>query len=190
MFKHNVFNKIDIKKHLFKINKIYLLLNKKQQNIQDVIENYRILYEKYNNNNDEIKFKLLYNLNIMIYKQQLFLKLSKSLRYHIQILIDLEETYDIDHKLIEINNIERTLLGKKSEYKVEKILKNFVIKNKYIYIQNIDIIKLFKLDLKNIKNMKGEVDGILLYYDGHHYIIDYFIEVKSSIKASLRRAEQ
>ena len=86
--------------------------------------------------------------------------------------------------MIEINNIERTLLGKKSEYKVEKILKNFVIKNKYIYIQNIDIIKLFKLDLKNIKNMKGEVDGILLYYDGRDYIIDYFIEVKSSIKAT------
>jgi hypothetical protein len=185
MFKHNIFNKIDIKKHLFKISKINLLLNKKQKNIQDVIENYRILYEKYNNNdNDGIKFKILYNLNIMMYKQQLFLKLSKSLRHHIQILIDLEEKYDIDHKLIEINNIERTLLGKKSEYKVEKILKSFVIKNKYIYIQNIDIIKLFKLDLKNVKNMKGEVDGILLYYDGRDYIIDYFIEVKSSIKAT------
>ena len=37
---------------------------------------------------------------------------------------------------------------------------------------------------KNIKNMKGEVDGILLYYDGRDYIIDYFIEVKSSIKAT------
>jgi hypothetical protein len=52
MSKHNIFNKIDIKKHLFKINKINLLLNKRQKNIQEVIENYRILYEKYNNNND------------------------------------------------------------------------------------------------------------------------------------------
>jgi hypothetical protein len=184
MSKHNIFNKINIKKHLFKINKINLLLNKKQKNTQEVIENYRILYDKYSNSNDDIKCKLLYNLNILLYKQQLFLKLSKNLRFHIQNLIDLEEKYDIDHKLIEINNIERTLLGKKSEYKVEKILKNFVIKNKYIYIQNIDIIKLFKLDLKNIKNMKGEADGILLYYDGSDYIIDYFIEVKSSIKAT------
>ena len=184
MAKHNILNKMDIKKYLFKINKINLILNKKQKNLQEVIENYRILYDKYNTNADDIKFKLLYNLNIMIYKQQLFLKLSKSLRYNVQNLIDLEEKYDIDHKLIEINNIERTLLGKKSEYKVEKILKNFIIKNKYIYIQNIDIIKLFKLDLKNIKNMKGEADGILLYYDGSDYIIDYFIEVKSSIKAT------
>lgn len=184
MAKHNILNKMDIKKYLFKINKINLLLNKRQKNIQEVIENYRILYDKYNTNAEYIKFKLLYNLNIILYKQQLFLKLSKSLKYHIQLLIDLEEKYDIDHKLIEINNIERTLLGKKSEYKVEKILKNFIIKNKYIYIQNIDIIKLFKLDLKNVKNMKGEADGILLYYDGSDYIIDYFIEVKSSIKAT------
>lgn len=119
-----------------------------------------------------------------MYRYQLFLKLSQSLRYNIQNLIDLEEKYDIDHKLIEINNMERSLLGKKSEYKVEKILKSFVSKNKYIYIQNIDVIKLFKLDLKHIKHLKGEVDGILLYFDGNDYIIDYFIEVKSSIKST------
>jgi len=183
MSTHSVFNKIDIKKFLFKINKINLLLNKKQKHIQGLISNYSILYEKYNNN-EEIKFKLLYNLNITTYRYQLFLKLSQSLRYNIQNLIDLEEKYDIDHKLIEINNMERSLLGKKSEYKVEKILKSFVSKNKYVYIQNIDIIKLFKLDLKHIKNLKGEVDGILLYFDGTDYIIDYFIEVKSSIKST------
>jgi len=183
MSTNSVFNKIDIKKHLFKINKINLLLNKKQKNIKTLITNYSVLYEKYINN-EEIKCKLLYNLNITMYRYQLFLKLSQSLKYNIQNLIDLEEKYDIDHKLIEINNMERSLLGKKSEYKVEKILKNFVSKNKYIYIQNIDIIKLFKLDLKHIKNLKGEVDGILLYYDGTDYIIDYFIEVKSSIKST------
>ena len=71
MAKHNILNKMDIKKYLFKINKINLILNKKQKNIQEVIENYRILYDKYNTNAEYIKFKLLYNLNIMIYKQQI-----------------------------------------------------------------------------------------------------------------------
>ena len=191
MYYHNVFMNININKYLFKLNKIFLLLDKKELAIKNLIKKYRLLYETYIHKKD-VSLKILYNLNNITYKQQIFIKLSKILKFHIHELINLQEKYDIEHKLIEINNIERTLLGKKTEYKVEKIIKEFInLTNtnnttnvNYIYIQNIDVIKLFHLNIKDVKNFKGELDGILLYYDGNDYIIDYFIEVKSSIKST------
>ena len=184
MVKCNLFNKFNIRKYLFKINKINILLDTRKAHIQNLIVYYRELNEKYSNNN-EFKMRILFNVNGIYHKYKLFLKMSQELKYNIQNLVDLEEKYDIDHKLIEINNLERTLLGKKSEYKVEKILKDYVKYNsKYIYLVNINIIKLLELDLRTIKNMKGEVDGLLIYFDGTDYIIEYIIEVKSSIKST------
>ena len=184
MVKNNLFNKFNIRKYLFKINKINILLEKRKVHFHKLIAYYRVLNEKYSNNN-KLKLKILFNINGLSHKYQLFIQMSKQLKYNIQNLINLEEKYDIDHKLIEINNLERTLLGKKSEYKVEKILKDYVKYNSnYIYLINIDFIKLLQLELKTIKNIKGEVDGLLIYLDGTDYIIEYFIEVKSSIKST------
>jgi hypothetical protein len=184
MVKNNLFNNFNIKKYLFKLNKINILLEKKKFHFHKLIAYYRVLNEKYSNN-EKFKLKILFNINALSHKYQLFIQMSKQLKYNIQNLIILEEKYDIDHKLIEINNLERTLLGKKSEYKVEKILKDYVKYNtNYIYLINIDFIKLLQLDLNSIKNIKGEVDALLIYLDGKDYIIEYFIEVKSSIKST------
>lgn len=184
MVKNNLFNNFNIKKYLFKLNKINILLEKKKIHFHKLIAYYRVLNEKYSNN-EKFKLKILFNINALSHKYQLFIQMSKQLKYNIQNLIILEEKYDIDHKLIEINNLERTLLGKKSEYKVEKILKDYVKYNtNYIYLINIDFIKLLQLDLNSIKNIKGEVDALLIYLDGKDYIIEYFIEVKSSIKST------
>ena len=125
MVKNNLFNNFNIKKYLFKLNKINILLEKKKIHFHKLIAYYRVLNEKYSNN-EKFKLKILFNINALSHKYQLFIQMSKQLKYNIQNLIILEEKYDIDHKLIEINNLERTLLGKKSEYKVEKILKDYV----------------------------------------------------------------
>ena len=44
--------------------------------------------------------------------------------------------------------------------------------------------KFFGLNNNNSNKIKGELDGVLLYYDGNNYIVEKIIEVKSSIKST------
>lgn len=183
MFHENVLCKINLCKYFFKLSKIHIILEKRKKNFQELIQYYKLLMVQYELNKS-LQVKLLCSLNLIHYKYQLFLKLSRQLNFYLQQFIELEEKNDIEHKLIEINNMERTLLGKKSEYYAETILKKYCKLNpKYIYVQNIDFIKLLKLPIQDINQLKGEIDGLLLYQEGYHYYIEYMIEVKSSIKS-------
>jgi hypothetical protein len=105
-------------------------------------------------------------------------------------LLELESSYGIDHTLIELNNMERTILGKKSEYIANKSILEFISnknkcnKNKYFFEYNINLLKLFDIEINHDKNIKGEIDGMIIIFDGNNYIIEKMIEVKSSIKAT------
>jgi len=48
------------------------------------------------------------------------------------------------------------------------------------------------LNIKSIQesSIKGEVDGMIIYYDGINYIIEKIIEVKSSIKATFEDTQK
>ena len=186
LFTHNLFPNLNINKYLFKLYKFIKLLDIKKNDVGNTISYYQKLYETYNNK-DDVKFKILMNINCYITKFQKYNKILNELVYLVNNLINLEEEYDIDHKLIEINNMERGLLGKKSEYMVDKIIKSYIEykNNRYIYIQNVDIIKLFKLKVNEVDKIKGEIDGILFSQDeDNNYVIEKIIEVKSSIKAT------
>ena len=183
MFHENVLCKMNLRKYFFKLSKIYTILEKKKKNFQELIQYYQLLMVQYELNKP-LQIKLLCSLNLIQYKYQLFLKLSRQLNFYLQQFIELEEKNDIEHKLIEINNMERALLGKKSEYYAETILKKYCkLYPKYIYIQNIDFIKLLKLPIQDVHQLKGEIDGLLLYQEDNDYYIEYMIEVKSSIKS-------
>ena len=82
--------------------------------------------------------------------------------------------------------MERSFLGKKSEYTANKVVSLFVMKSikKYFFLSNINLIKLLSIDTNNSVKIKGELDGIILYHNGTNYIIEKIIEVKSSIKAT------
>ena len=183
MFNENVLCKINLRKYFFKLSKIHTILTQRKKNFQELIQYYQLLMVQYESNK-QLQVKLLCSLNLIHYKYQLFLKLSRQLNFYLLQFIELEEKNNIEHKLIEINNMERTLLGKKSEYYAETILKKYCKLNpKYIYIQNIDFIKLLKLQIQNVHQLKGEIDGLLLYQENNDYFIEYIIEVKSSIKS-------
>jgi hypothetical protein len=140
--------------------------------------------------------KLMMGLNTISYRYKLLLINSKKIIENVNKLIDLEGRYGIDHKLIQLNNMERSFLGKKSEYTANKVIHDYVnfmnLKLKeecrydmyYYYETNVDLIKLFSIFFNHKESIKGEVDGIIIYFDGTNYIIDKIIEVKSSIKAT------
>jgi hypothetical protein len=54
----------------------------------------------------------------------------------------------------------------------------------YYYEANIDFLKLLEISPGHTDSLKGEVDGILIYYENGIYVIERIIEVKSSIKAT------
>jgi hypothetical protein len=106
-------------------------------------------------------------------------------------LIELESLYEIDHKLIKLSNMERSILGKKSEYTANKIIIEYINTiNKthkdriYYYETNINFLKFLNINAFHEFNIKGEVDGMIIYFDGTDYIIDKIIEVKSSIRST------
>ncbi len=190
MHTYSIFPKIDIKKYLFKINVLFRLIEEKKNNILQSINSIRDLYET-QCTNIKFNFKILIYINTLIYKFKIYNKNSKDLIDHVNKLIEIENDFDIDHKLIDLNNIERSFLGKKSEYTANKIILEFIsILNKtdntkkYYYEINIDILKLLNIDSNHEINLKGEVDGMIISYDGKEYIIEKIIEVKSSIKAT------
>ena len=191
MHSYNVFPNIDIKRYLFKINAFMKLIDEKKNNIVNTIDTIRNLYDTKKDTEIKLNFKILVYINTSIFKLKIFIKYSKELIYFINKLIEMEKIYDIDHKLIELNNMERSFLGKKSEYTANKIVFEYIeILNKsssdmvYYYETNVDILKLLNIDTNHITNLKGEIDGVIISYNGIEYIIEKIIEVKSSIKAT------
>lgn len=184
MSEHFLFFKINFRKYLFNIKKIFSLLKKREIGLSKELERFKNLYDIFNI--ESIKFKILRTINSCNRKISLFRVYKRELLYYINNFIELESKYGIDQKLINIINSERTLIGKKSEYNVNKLIKNYVNENnKYIYVENVDIFKLFQIKVSNINKCKGEVDGLILKLDrNNNYIIEYLIEIKSSLKAT------
>lgn len=191
----NIFPYIDIKKYMFKIYNISKIIDERKNTLLKTIKTIRSLFD-IKPDNRILDIKLMMGLNTISYRYKLLLINSKKILESINKLIELEGKYGIDHKLIQLNNMERSYLGKKSEYTANKVIYDYVnlINNNlkknnrydvyYYYETNIDIIKLFDIRLNHKDTIKGEVDGIIIYYDGKNYIIDKIIEVKSSIKAT------
>jgi hypothetical protein len=87
--------------------------------------------------------------------------------------------------------MERCVLGKKSEYAANKILNEYIdfinkksSNKKYYYETNINFLKFLGIHVYHENNIKGEVDGMIISYDGKTYVIEKIIEVKSSIKST------
>lgn len=185
MDENHLFYKINFNKYLFNIKKIHFLLKKRENSIEGEIQKFKDLYNEYNNNN-KIKFQILHTINICNRKYTLFNKYKRELLHLINEFNILEEKYGIDQKLIDIVNTERKLIGKKSEYNVNNLIKKYIKQendNNLFYLENVDIFKNFNIKM-NSDICKGEIDGIILKKENEEYIIQNIIEVKSSIKAT------
>lgn len=93
--------------------------------------------------------------------------------------IDFEKSYGIDHNMIKLNNTERCVLGKKSEYFANKIMNLYInyineklVDKKYYYETNINFLKFLGIPAYHEYNIKGEVDGMIISYDGNIYLIE------------------
>lgn len=182
MAHNNVFPDTDIKKYMFKIAAFFKLINYKKDTLKKTIDNVRDIIDL--KSDFTFKVKIITAINTLTYRYNIFLKYSKQLIYYTNKLIDLEISFDIDHKLIALNNMERCFLGKKSEYVANKIIEKYVSRQNYFYEININLLKLLDIDIGHSDNLKGEIDGIIISYNGSDYIIEKIIEVKSSIKAT------
>jgi len=187
LFELNIFPNIIINKYLCKIDVFYKLLEKRKDVLLTNLNKMRLIMIF--KNNYDFKIKILNIINNFLYKFMIFNKITKKILYYLNELLNLESSYGIDHKLIRLANMEHDILGKKSEFTVNKILNKYIFdknidEKKYFYETNIDLLKLFNIELNNICNIKGEIDGIIFYYDGCDYIIEKIIEVKSSIKST------
>ena len=189
MHESNLFYKLNFRRYLFNIKKIFQLLKKRDLGLKNEIKRFNELYNFFPSKS--VKFKLLQTINTTSNKLIQFKKYKIKLEHLINKFKELELKYDIDQDLININNSERTLIGKKSEYNVKHLLLNYIKdlnqkinEEKYIYLENIDIFKLFNVKINNNKDCKGEIDGLILRKENNIYIIEYIIEAKSSIKAT------
>ena len=182
---HHVFPKKNIVKFMYKTNVFRTLIEKKRKILQETLKNIRNIFE---NTEYENKLRHLVGLNTFTRRCQIFNKYSAKIIYLFDKLILLEESYGIDHKLIELNNLQRSFLGKKSEYVANKVMKEYVSicttsPNRFYYETNINFLKLLNINFDFRPPIKGEIDGLLISYNGSEYIIESFIEIKSSIKA-------
>jgi hypothetical protein len=191
MNNNHVFPCIDIKNYMFKLATFLKIIDNKKKSINNAINTIRNIFNIKNINDKIFQIKIITAINNLNFKYQIFLKFSKKLIYLINQLINLEFNFGIDHKLIDLNNLERAFLGKKSEYIVNKVitehLNNF---QNYYYITNIDFIKLLNIEINHPNNLKGEVDGLILFFNGKNYIIEKIIEVKSSIKSTFEDTQK
>ena len=184
---YNVFPKKNIVKFMYKTDAFIRLIDKKRKILQHTIKNIRDIFDSVNPiENDDTKFKLLHGLNTFSHRCQIFNKYSAKIIHLFKKLILMEESYGIDHKLIDLNNIQRSFLGKTSEYIANKVMKEYIKScDRLIYYEiNIDLLKLLNINFDARAPIKGEIDGIVISFDGIDYIIEYFIEIKSSIKSS------
>ena len=184
-----LFYRLNFKKYIFNIKKIFYLLKKREISLGKELERFQELYDLFIDK--DIKFKLLKTINSCNQKIILFNIKKRKLIYYINKFIELELEYDIDQKLINIVNCERNLIGKKSEFNVNKIISDYVRKLndkenqiKYYYVKNVDIFKFFNIKFNHDSLCKGEIDGLILRKDNNNYIIEYLIEIKSSLKAT------
>lgn len=178
------FPKVNIRNYMYRINTFLKLLDMKDKLLLNNIINVRELFNIKNDYN--FYLKIMNYINSLLQRYKIYKKEKRLLIIYINKLLELESCYGIDHKLIELNNMERSLLGKKSEYNANKVISLFIdsSKKKYFYINNVDLLKFFGLNNNNSNKIKGELDGVLLYYDGNDYIVEKIIEVKSSIKST------
>jgi len=185
---NNILSYNDITKFFYKIENINKILEERKNIIDLTVLNMR---EIINNNNDINKLKLLFSINNLVYKSAILEKYGKQLKYLVKDYLLWESKFGIDHTLIKANNHKRTYLGLRSESYTNNIVMSYINEmndNKtnieYFYEKNIDIIKLFNIDSIGRQHIKGELDGLIISYDGNVYKIEYIIEVKSSIKAT------
>lgn len=184
MASHQTFPRINIRRYMFKIDVIFNILKTKHSILIEIMKHIKSLDQQSN-------IKISFSMNTVNYRYQIFKKYSVQLKEYLQQFINLEKEHGIDHKFIELNNLERSLIGKKSEYVVNNIIEEYVRFHKtlqtpitYFYETNINLIKLLSIKSTFKQVIKGEIDGIIISYDGNDYIIEYIIEVKSSIKAT------
>lgn len=181
---HQTFPRINIRRYMFKIDVIFNILKTKHSILIEIMKHIKSLDPLSN-------IKISFSMNTVNYRYQIFKKYSIQLKEYLQQFINLEKDYGIDHKLIELNNLERSLIGKKSEYVVNNIIEEYVKFHTtlqhpitYFYETNINLIKLLSIKSTFKQVIKGEIDGLIISFDGTDYIIEYIIEVKSSIKAT------
>ena len=180
----NIIPNVNIRKYMYKINTFFKFINDKEKILLNTITKIRELFKIKNDN--MFHLRIMNGINPLFEKYKIFKIKKRLLISLVDNLIEFELSYGIDHKLIELNNMERAFLGKKSEYTANKVISLFISNNKkkYFYLSNIDLLKLLNIDQNNYMKIKGELDGIILYHDGNNYIIEKIIEVKSSIKAT------
>jgi hypothetical protein len=180
----NIIPNLNIRKYMYKINTFFKFINDKEKILLNTIIKIRELFKI--KDNYIFHLKIMNGINPLFEKYRIFKIKKRLLISLVDNLIEFELSYGIDHKLIELNNMERAFLGKKSEYTANKVISLFISNNKkkYFYLSNIDLLKLLSIDNNNSVKIKGELDGIILYHDGNNYIIEKIIEVKSSIKAT------
>jgi hypothetical protein len=195
---NNILSYNDITKFFYKIESINKILQEKKDIIDLTISNIREIIKI---NNDLNKFKLLFSINNLVYKSSILEKYGKKLKYLVKDYLLWESKFGIDHTLIKANNHKRTYLGLRSESYTNNIVTQYVNEiNKmnersnsniqYFYEKNIDVIKLFNINALGRRRIKGELDGLIISYDGLVYKIEYIIEVKSSIKATFEDIEK
>ncbi len=190
MNEYNTFPCIDIRKYMFKIYNVFKLIEDRKENFLKTIKTIHDLYDL--KGDSDFKIKILIGINTLNHRYQTLVRNSKKLVHLINKFIELEMSNGIDHKMIELNNIERTFLGKKSEYTVNKLIMDYIeeMNNKgsdikYFYEHNIDLIKLLDIKASHNDTIKGEVDGVIISQNANNeYTIEKIIEVKSSIKAT------
>ena len=180
----NIIPNVNIRKYMYKINTFFKFINDKEKILLNTITKIRELFKI--KDNYIFYLKIMNGINPLFEKYRIFKIKKRLLISLVDNLIEFELSYGIDHKLIELNNMERAFLGKKSEYTANKVISLFISNNKkkYFYLSNIDLLKLLNIDQNNYMKIKGELDGIILYHNGNNYIIEKIIEVKSSIKAT------
>jgi hypothetical protein len=193
---NNILSYNDITKFFYKIESINKILEEKKNIIDLTILNIREIIKV---NNDLNKFKLLFSINNLVYKSSILEKYGKKLKYLVKDYLLWESKFGIDHNLIKANNHKRTYLGLRSESYTNNIVMSYIndmnkineeSNTQYFYEKNIDIIKLFNINALGRQRIKGELDGIIISYDGKVYRIEYIIEVKSSIKATFEDIEK
>jgi hypothetical protein len=187
LFSHGVFPKIDIRRYLFKIESFLKLIEFKKRCLLETINHIRCISV-----NIPRKTKIFIGINALFYKYSILVKYTNNIRLLIKDLVELEMRYGIDQKLILLNNMERTLLGTKSEYIVNKIMKQYITalnrqnEKQYFYETNVSISKMFTSKIVMICPMKGELDGMIISMDdgSSEYMIEMLVETKSSLKAT------
>jgi hypothetical protein len=116
---HQTFPRINIRKYMFKIDTIFNIIKSKHSILIEIMKHIKSLDPQSNP-------KIAFSMNTVNYRFQIFKKYSVQLKEYLRQFINLEKEHGIDHKFIELNNLERSLIGKKSEYVVNNIIEEYI----------------------------------------------------------------